>query len=62
MINELTQDVKLFRNASYKEDERLLTGNLIEYNRKNKSLNVSGKTSVTENGRTIEASIKIRWC
>lgn len=55
VINEITQDVKLFRNASYKEGERLLTGNLIEYNRKSKSLNVSGKTSVTESGRTIEA-------
>ncbi len=55
VINEKTQDVRLFRNARYKEGDRLLSGSQIEYNRKSKSLQVYGKTSVTENNRTIDA-------
>ncbi|MBK8485217.1 MAG: hypothetical protein IPO86_05210 [Saprospiraceae bacterium] len=55
IFNEATNDVKLYKRASYKEGDRFLTGDKIEYNRKTKSLKVSGRSSVTEAGRTIEA-------
>ncbi|MBK8954685.1 MAG: hypothetical protein IPM34_03905 [Saprospiraceae bacterium] len=56
IFNEANGDVLLYENAFYKEGERILEGQIIEYNRYTKSLKVRGNPRVLESGREIQAS------